>query len=165
MSAEVEEHRTAGRQPLRADGNCLGVALEDCWRLARLAAPAADLTQLSTVADAVTALSLIRPPAFLRRRDAGWVERVLQAASARWHGWSIRTCDALGPGNVVLCLRSLRQLYGIGRPEAHWVVLEVTQGEILRHDRLWPQIEISHPQATRACAKAVLEHPGPTLLV
>ncbi len=150
---------------LSADGNCLGLALRDSWGLAGVTAPPINLANLRTVKDAYLALNLVRPPVLVTRTDAGRIESVLQRLSARWMGLGTREGNAYSEGDVILCLRSMSQLYGIKRSEAHWVVVEVTGHGMVLHDRLWPMVHSLYPEATRASAHTLLDQTGPSMYV
>lgn len=149
---------------LNPNGNCLGVALCHCWRMANFEVPDVDLERASTVADAIASLSLLREPQLVVRRGAGIFERWTMTMNAK--RFQIRCVEADSLSNAIcLSLRSMRQLYGIPRLDGHWIASRMRAGTVETFDDLWATVLQEYPNAQPLRPDQILKQAGPTLLV
>lgn len=149
---------------LSPNGNCLGVALIDAWKLVKANAPQIDLAALASTSDAVKALASVRVPQVLIRQGGTWLERSLVMLSARRLGLQSRS-RLNDERLVILCLRSVRQLYGINDWARHWIVLEAHGSSVDVYDRLIPEVKRELNVYEAAPGEAILRQWGPSLIV
>ena len=157
--------RTELSQELTADGNCLGVALIDAWSLLKVTPPSLDLRNASTPKDAVSLLRHVRQPKLLVSEDSSRIELFFQKRAARRLGVVILDRQGVKDGDVVLCARSMYQLYGIHRHESHWVILRITSAGIEVYDQLWNLVRQTFKAARQQSGAVVLNQIGPTFVV
>jgi hypothetical protein len=163
MSIEIGNQEN---NELNPNGNCLGVALIDCCRLSERAIPDANLRHISSIAEAVNALRFTRTPRILLRKNAKLIEKIVKLLAAWRLGLKVVGTPALVDDDVVLCLRSVRQLYGLPRAEAHWVVVKIqSDKEAVLYDQLWDHVVEEHPQAKQASSADVLGQNGPSFVL
>ena len=153
-----------GASGLSVDGNCLGVALLDLFAALSTRVPESDLQAVSTPTDAIATLRLADVDTFILPRFHAFARPVFALQS-----WLFRVPLAedaiLADGEVALCLRSMRQLYGLRRAEAHWVTIVQQPSGPVVIDRLAKSVRETFLGVREASAQEILEAAGFTLKV
>ena len=149
---------------LNPNGSCLGVALLKCWDWIGERPPARDLVDAGSIKEAIELLSALRPPRLIVRQGAGILERMALRVNAWRFGLQPVNEQSITSG-AVLCLRSMRQLYGLQRIGFHWVALQIRDGKASLSDDLWNDVVTSFPEARLTDSSLILNQIGPTLLV
>ena len=149
---------------LDPNGSCLGVALLQCWEWVGANPPTTDLVSVATVKEAVDMLSLNRRPRVVIRSGASGLERLALRFGAWRLGLSAVDASNIRSG-VVLCLRSMSQLYGLPRSEGHWIAAQIDAHGIFIADELEKYVRNQHPESRPSKHADLLAQVGPTLVL
>lgn len=149
---------------LNPDGQCLGVALVKTGALLNFQVKESDVAGLSTPSEARRFLQrkARREVMVLLPRGAA---RLLAKLGASLHRFATVDSKDLQSGDVVLAQRSVCQLYGIPRVEAHWVVLHRALPVWCCEDPLRETIEKTGGEFEKPKPEDVLHMTGVTLVV
>lgn len=167
-SKDPGEGKMAGidTSELNVDGNCLGLALLEVFNTLDVDAPDVDYALLSEPADAADVLLPYFRVLALEKETkipgAGHWFRM----SAKRAGVEICKIDDIQDEDVILCERSMLQLYRMKRPELHWVVLSKDEsGEWTIHDGLRKSLENNVNEEDFAKPEELLKQQATTLVV
>jgi|ERR1700728_2467379 hypothetical protein len=150
---------------LSPDGDCLAVAIHDAYSLLGRSLDELPRSGIHSTRDALRTLAKCREPMLVARDGAGYAERLILKAVAWRAGVQLLPFENIADGDVILCLRSMRQLYGLPYRNGHWIVLAITGVAANVHDRLWPMVQDAHRNLTRADGRTILTQIGATLKV
>lgn len=149
---------------LSPNGNCLGVALVDALRLVGAHSNLDALSSARSVSDAVIVLSDIRRPTLLERTGSSLLERLALKLLAWRLGTNLAPSSSCRPGDVVLCLRSMSQLYGIPRHDGHWVTVSFQLSmSVIVYDQLLSELTPSFSDMAPVDGQTIISQTGPTL--
>ena len=150
---------------LDVDGNCLGIAVLDIYAILGINAPRDDYSTLSDPSDAADSL--------LKEFDVYAIEKKSSIPGALWlfrfvaRRIGIKTIkrNEIKLDDVILCERSMLQLYGLSRPELHWVVIHCEEGQRVVKDRLAERITKRYPEALIHDAETLINQEATSMVV
>lgn len=140
--APNEHGRRAGPAPLASDlavkvpwgdlspeRHCLGVSLSLVAKIVGQTYDPMALRLARTPSDAVRILEGRGRPFLVRRPNGSLVDRLAIAIAAKRLRTPWKDYEHVRPPFLMLCQRSMRQLYGLPRLESHWVLITLADGE------------------------------------
>jgi hypothetical protein len=147
------------------DGDCLAAAIHDAYSLLGRSVEALPRSGIHSTRDALRTLAKCRAPMLVARDGAGYAEKLMLKGVAWRAGVQLLPFENIADGDVILCLRSMRQLYGLPYRNGHWVVLAIAGVAANVHDRLWPMVQDAHANLSRADGWTIMTQIGATLRV